>query len=349
MKHIKRGMICCGWLVLVFLLYEIGNGFIWETKYDYQVMVANREYHKIAIVVMGIIQNLITFFFLYKIGSKCKKVWYIILSLLVMTFISGFYMRIAFLWNAGNRIIYILVVLQVGLNLVYVINGISLYQMVQIRELETERKMFENAISQQKKSIAQLEAASNQIKTVRHDLKHYLVLLSSLLEKGDVDGAEAIVKELMGSVTKSQYIFLTKNTLINAVLVNKKSFCDEKNISFRVHLNGMVKQEYEMDVAIILSNLLDNAIEAVDKATNKEIVVDMHEIKGEYLICIKNWVEIQNGTKIKIDVLETTKQDKELHGFGLKSVKNYVDKLDGSCEFIIENNFFIASVMIPNY
>ena len=87
-----------------------------------------------------------------------------------------------------------------------------------------------------------------------------------------------------------------------------------------------------VDLSVLLANFFDNAIEAEKKLKGeKEIIFDMRAYKGYLIITIKNLVEKkvldENG------LLQTTKEDKQKHGFGMSSMKEIVEKYEGYLSF----------------
>lgn len=95
---------------------------------------------------------------------------------------------------------------------------------------------------------------------------------------------------------------------------------------------------------IILGNLLENAIEAARQTEEKKLTVAIKEEKGVLKIHIENSYNgtlIQKGTR-----LLTTKKEKELHGLGLGSVENVVQKYHGEMEIEKEKNMFSVRVLL---
>jgi sensor histidine kinase regulating citrate/malate metabolism len=45
--------------------------------------------------------------------------------------------------------------------------------------------------------------------------------------------------------------------------------------------------------------------------------------------------------------LETTKKDAENHGFGIKSIRDIIEKYNGTIDFYEYDNFFCADAFIP--
>ena len=98
-------------------------------------------------------------------------------------------------------------------------------------------------------------------------------------------------------------------------------------------------------MGILLANVLDNAIEACQKNKGRsEIKLKMWNEAGYYFLNISNTVEL--------DVLQenpnltTSKNDKKLHGVGLKSVKDIVKKYNGMIDFAQKQNRFFVYISL---
>ncbi|MBQ8235750.1 MAG: ATP-binding protein, partial [Clostridia bacterium] len=101
-----------------------------------------------------------------------------------------------------------------------------------------------------------------------------------------------------------------------------------------------------IDFAIIIGNLLDNAIEATAKIKepkSKTIEVFIEATNHHVLISITNPVD----KDINVHQIDTTKKDQKNHGFGLLSVRKIVDRYKGSFILKCQDGIFEASVMLP--
>lgn len=99
-------------------------------------------------------------------------------------------------------------------------------------------------------------------------------------------------------------------------------------------------------MAILLSNLLDNAIEAEKLQTEKQqIALKMFVYKDSMNIIVENYIE--ESVLQKNPNLKTSKHDKKGHGIGIDSVKELVRRENGTIAFFEENGNFVAHVMIP--
>lgn len=100
----------------------------------------------------------------------------------------------------------------------------------------------------------------------------------------------------------------------------------------------------EGDIFVILYNLLDNAIEACEKVPNGQrwIYLSLRQVNEMLMINIQNSFQVQPIYK-KGELL-TLKNDKHLHGLGMRSVKKIVLKYKGRIEYKAQQNVFDVSI-----
>ena len=141
------------------------------------------------------------------------------------------------------------------------------------------------------------------------------------------------------------YIF-TSNKIIDSVINYKFSIAEQKGISAVCSLTAEIPESYERDISIILSNLLDNAIEAAEQLTElkAEIKLNIFEISGYYSIVVKN--SISSSVLDMNKKLQTTKADKTRHGYGLRTVRMLAEKHNGMTDIYEKDGFFIVNVLL---
>lgn len=127
-----------------------------------------------------------------------------------------------------------------------------------------------------------------------------------------------------------------ENPIVNSVLVLKKRLAEEKNIPMQI-ITYVDKDTGvdPLDLCSLFCNLIDNAIEASEKITDRieerSIKISADCRSGFLILRVENRVqqvpEFRNGT------CRTSKStDKELHGLGLKLVRQIVEEYDGRME-----------------
>ena len=187
-----------------------------------------------------------------------------------------------------------------------------------------------------------------RLKSQSHDFLNHIMCLKSLLDNNEIDE----MREYLGRVTDSNAIaenlIDTHHVIINAIINTKYSEAASKNIVFVMMLNDLSNVWLQNeDLVIMLSNLLNNAIEATETCTEKRFIYIKMEDKGdELIISVKNPYThriIKNGEEY-ISSKDNSLND---HGIGLKNVKKVVEKYKGNCSILDRGKFFTVTIVIP--
>lgn len=190
--------------------------------------------------------------------------------------------------------------------------------------------------------------ASEQKNRVLHDVKNHMNTLKGIIaSESDVD--KEILEYIKGLEEDYSKIYadkITSNTVVNSILVQKKSECLKNNISFNINCGIPSKVGVkDYDLSAILCNLLDNAIEEnlrCEEGQDKYINFDIKISDEVLLIKIENLS--RHKGKLKKDNLKTKKTG--IHGYGIKNVKNTIEKYNGTVKFINDNYKFEASAYL---
>lgn len=207
-------------------------------------------------------------------------------------------------------------------------------------------KLLEQQNEALKKSISDKDAFVKEMKTVRHDIQNQLL---TILQYADVGKCEEI-KEYINVLTNNympnilNYIN-TDNAAFDAIINSKIAVCNQKNIFMEVNVQKGVEMNISpTEIAVIFGNLLDNAIEAAKDTAEKRISVEIQKNSSYVIILLCN--SIKSSVLKDNKKLETSKENKELHGIGIQSVKNIVDKHNGMIQFYEEENEFCCHIML---
>jgi len=185
-----------------------------------------------------------------------------------------------------------------------------------------------------------------EMKIVQHDLKKYCNAVEALLTKEQFS-AISMVEALKEKTNESLVLSYTESMFLNILLSQKQKSCNENGISLHCYFEninfGFIK---ELDLVTIFSNLIDNAVESCIRADRKSIYLNAYTMNESfYVIKIKNNSDIRPETDN--GYLVTNKNDKNNHGFGIKSITKAVKQYNGSMQwdFDEENHFFNAIIM----
>ncbi len=178
-----------------------------------------------------------------------------------------------------------------------------------------------------------------------HDLKHQI----RAIRKSDETDKNQYLKEVEDSIRIYEAIVQTGNEVLDTILTEKSLYCKEKGILISCVADGQLLSFMQtMDLYSLFGNALDNAIEAVETLTEegmRQIDVLIHKQKNFLVIQIINPVGeplvFEEGLPV------TTKADKTIHGFGVRSMKYIVKKYDGFLNASEEDGCFSLKILIP--
>lgn len=286
---------------------------------------------------------ILTRFFHDKI--KLKKEEYIIIIIYYIIFLIVVLLSIAMSRNVDFSLIWQKTFLILDM-LMFIANIIVLKMIFHINQqnhYEMENALLYMQITQQEKRIREEEKNYREVQLLRHDLKRYLVTYRQLLQEGKYEVIEADIDKILGKRLNTNHCVYTENTILNAVICEKMEQCSIKNIKIEVQVNAD-KDMDSIEYGVVLSNLLDNAIEAEEqeKEENRYICLNIGVEQNMIHLVVDNYISesvLQNNA-----LLETSKKNKQLHGIGLRGVKEFVKNKKGEIEIFEENHMFVVHI-----
>lgn len=182
-------------------------------------------------------------------------------------------------------------------------------------------------------------------KQILHDIKHHLTVINLYESDGEYEKLHTYLQNLNDQFSSTDVIAWTGNKVLDFILNRKKIEAEKKAITFKVYSTALLKQPLnDGDICILFGNLLDNAIEACENMNKGAKWIDVKVEKRHHLFLIEISNSMSNLPLIEKDKFITSKKDKELHGYGLKSVKHIVHKYDGNFLYLIEDSTFIVKI-----
>lgn len=187
-----------------------------------------------------------------------------------------------------------------------------------------------------------LQQQEHQVRALRHDLRNHLTVILGLLKKRDTQGAIGYLEQMVSSPALQGSKRFCDNEAANVVLSAKAEVMEQEGITadFAVSLPKELSVT-DTDLAALLGNALDNAIEGVQNATTKKIIFRCRVDKGLLMLRLENPV----GGEVNQD-LSTTKKEKTSHGFGLPGMREIARRYHGTLEAGVEDGQFILIVCL---
>jgi len=198
-----------------------------------------------------------------------------------------------------------------------------------------------------KEQLAVQFQTSKRLKKIRHDIKNHLMNIAMLIDSGETAKARELLYEISESADKLQPVLseTTGNSLIDAVVAYKAAVCESKDIKFSYSLELLPEIKTPLsDISSVLSNLLDNATEAAEKAETATINVRIFSYKNYITIIVKNTfsqVYRQNTGR-----LFSKKNDSDSHGLGMEIIGEICERNGGVYKYKTSGMWFTASVLM---
>ena len=181
------------------------------------------------------------------------------------------------------------------------------------------------ALNNQIKYLDEMVVKQQALRRFKHDLSNQFLVLNDYLNRKDVDGAQAYLGSLTQDFETMIPLVDTGNVALDTILTAKKTLAESKGIVFDMKVQVPVALAVApMDVAAILGNALDNAIEACERIREGARWIELSLVQQESALLCKIVNSAPQGTL----TLQTTKDDAINHGFGLESIKATLAKYD---------------------
>ena len=270
--------------------------------------------------------------------------WIIIISVFLITLLIGLAMYIIMINDKISDYIYLASTLL--LSLLDVIIFIFMRNMNVSSQKEREKELLHIQLAQQKDEMRKLEQQYQEISVLRHDFRNSIDCMARMIQQNKQEDALHYAEQLKKrKIGKLQTHIECSSSVINAVINSKFSDAQVNGIETSFKMVVQIPENLEFDISIILSNLLDNAIEACCKnEISSQIILAVSKFGAYYQLLIKNTIE--NSVLKNNKQLKTFKLEKNKHGLGLKSIRDIVEKRQGMLDIYEENGEFCVSVLL---
>ena len=208
-----------------------------------------------------------------------------------------------------------------------------------------EHQIMEEQISMYQKQFRIIKQSQNKIDSIQHDMKNHMLLINSYLENKNYAAAESYIKDIQNYISVPERYVDTGNQELDAIL---NYFLDKADkIHCKIETKIIVPDctlVSEFDLNMLLGNLLDNALEALEKTEEKYLYIGISYHKGMMLINIKNSFDgilDKNG-----DAYYSRKKDMGKHGIGLRNIKEIVQKYNGEINIGAVEKMFNINIIL---
>lgn len=216
---------------------------------------------------------------------------------------------------------------------------------------QRDKKLFmlETGFSALQEKMALQSQNTEKFKKIRHDMKKHLVNAVTLIEKGKYETAVELLKNAGDDIGKNVIStnVASGSEIVDAIIVSKFAVCESRQIVFKFKTERLDKINIDvLDLSSLLSNMIDNAIEAASNSDDPFVELDIFQYNAYLTICVKN---SYIGSRVLVrtsNCLESTKNDSTSHGFGSRIIKDIALKYEGEATWEANGSCFTTVVLI---
>ena len=208
------------------------------------------------------------------------------------------------------------------------------------KEITVLEGTFQKYYSQYKQSKENIKLANQRYHDIKHQLNLIRVETNQVKKNQYLDDFE---EELRNYALQAE----TGHGVMNTIITSQRSFCDENQINFTYAVDAKRFDFMKtIDMTSLFGNMFDNAMESVLKIHDKDKrIINLNAYTQHDLLIIHMENYYEHDLVYDDGNLATTKQESMNHGYGIKSIKNIVNKYDGSVRIDTTNGWFTITIL----
>ena len=195
------------------------------------------------------------------------------------------------------------------------------------------------------RELAERQKVSNK---TMHDLKNQMFALSEAMKTAPGKTQE-IMENITGKIFAASPMKITGIDAVDSLIFTKQQQMETLGIRFEhsVYISPGCSVD-PLDLCVLLGNLMDNAIEANEDIPPADRYVSLSITQRERWLSITIRNAASRVVPLDGKIIHTTKAQKELHGFGLSSVREIASKYQGDCTFRSTDREFTSYLILQD-
>ncbi len=236
------------------------------------------------------------------------------------------------------------------LSLMTVVIEVFLFEKLKDKhEEEYATRSVENQKKDTYRHVGHIEDMYEKMRAMRHDIGNHLTVIEGLAQNGKTYELVEYIGELQDRFDEIQPSVKTGNAVTDVILSEVSEQCAKNRIVFEI---GFVYPEglkiNPFDMSVILTNALQNAIEATKNTTDPKISI-VSVVKARFfIICVKNTVS--NKVSINEEGIPESTKTETGHGYGLKNIRSIARKYKGDIDIRQDETdgglLFVLNIML---
>ncbi len=229
----------------------------------------------------------------------------------------------------------------ISILVIYLFQAIMNYSRTQ-----SQYQLMSQQVEMLGKHLLERNALQEETHRIWHDMKNHFTVIQWMVSTKNYEKLDQYMLTLNETVSSTMLRIQTGNPILDALLNSKA--VEAKKLGIELTVNACVPSRIsisDMDLNIVFSNALDNAMEACKKlpdGVERYINIDAHIRNDHFILVMKN--PYDGVLKKSGDILKTTKEDSARHGIGMGNIKGVVNKYDGHILIDAENFVFVLTL-----
>ena len=223
--------------------------------------------------------------------------------------------------------------------------------------LQEEKKKYfvEQQLRAIRERIGEVEQFHDGIRRMKHEMKNHLTNIKGLAGSGSYEEMEQYITRMDESMNVFEMSVKTGNAVTDVIVNDKQKAAEKLGIRFRSDFVYPASDRYNAyDIAIIVNNLLQNALEACGRMASGEKYISLSGSRKNrfFLISVKNSFEGEVVFDKSTNLPVSTKAPESLgglaplHGIGLSNVRCEAAKYLGNVDIKVKKNEFSVTVLL---
>lgn len=350
-RDFKKCILSSLFIYIVLMMVEIIVVFASDLIIQYMddgVIVYNMELYQYVCTLFFVHLISYTFYFLIKNYQLLKSFQ----NVPILYWISVMIMPCATIYLVALLIVYTNVnnsFILMGFVLLFVVNFASFYLFENLLIMYHE-KIQKIVIEQQNmyydNQLELFQTSLRSMKSFRHDLVNHLSTLKILLHKDQVEHAFTHIEQMVNSSYMTKEYARSGNIVIDSIINFKLQEAEE----YKIEVNILLKIPSEIsvrsfDMVIILSNLLDNAMDATKEYEGeRKLDIRMSFIKGRLIIKVEN--SFDGLIYVDDHGIRSKKTDEENHGLGINNVRKSIQNYNGTMDIEVTEETYSTTILL---
>lgn len=194
-----------------------------------------------------------------------------------------------------------------------------------------------------------MQQSEKETKELRHEMRHHAGILREFIKEKQFEKAEEYIEQVFGAADSLPVSKYSNNFVINAIVSRymNRAKANGIDVLYEISVNENINIQDE-DMCVLLTNILENAVEACEKLDNSELNYIKLKIKADeqffYINCVNSANSFAGNWQNKD--FKTSKENESLHGYGMPAIQRVARKYYGDVKTDITEESFSVQVIL---